>query len=742
MPQTERSGSRDGRRRLSLDGTWRFRRDPNDVGEMYPEDLVRTEDEECRFYDPTYSDADWDAIPVPACWQAAGHDYNGPAWYRVAFEAPALTAGEVARLRFWGVDYFSDVWMNGFYLGTHEGYFAPFEFDATRWIRAGTNLLAVRVNSPNDIFVKRREEHERKTLVKGALQDWDVNNLDLNPGGIWNTVELILCGPAYVQDVRFMTTRVDGSEAVCQVAVQNASRAPQNVTVTLRLTPWNFDGRTATASAEAYLVPGQNVVALRVNIPDPHLWWTWDLGRPDLYSLGVALAGPQGVLDTFSTRTGLRTIQRQGIWETHLNGKRFFWRGANYLSDQLLSNVTRATYETDVRLMRDANMNMVRPFCVVEKEEFYEVCDEQGILVYQDFPMQWRMTNASEFVRRAAIQAREMIDFLFNHPSIVIWCFGSEPGIRNFTKLGMVLREIGETHDPTRITQQGNETMGRWPTIKEYAPYGWLTDMHYYMGWYTYFDRPAGQYFGMQGTTVYDLNKVPREFFEVVTEYGAQSLPDGECLGEILPDPKAWPPDWKTLKHHCMQPEIQLRHIPEPHNMEELVRFSQEYQAFLLKYHTEFYRKLKYAPCNGALMFTFNDCWPAITWSVVDYRRHTKAGYDALKRSFSPVHVLLDWWEPLEVPAGTPWEMPMLVVNDLHAAFSGAEIRWAIVGTDGHAVASGQAATDIAPDSPAVPVGKIAWTPAREGAYVVRLELWHGDRKLSDNDYSVSVAKT
>lgn len=724
-------------RSFSLDGTWRFRRDPNQVGEMLPADLVRTENDECQYYSPTYDDADWSEIPVPACWQAAGHDYNGVAWYRRRFQAPPLSDGQVARLRFWGVDYFADVWLNGFYLGTHEGYFAPFELDATRWIRQGDNLLAARVDSPNDIFVKSVEEHERKALVKGALQDWDVNNLDLNPGGIWNAVELVISGPAYVKNVRFMTTRLDGAEAVCQIAIRSTFTEPRTVAVNLTLTPWNFEGQGLALSTEAYLVPGVNVLSVRLNIPDPHLWWTWDMGRPHLYTLRIDVASPEGILDTYRLRTGLRTIERRAGWQTYLNGKRFFWRGANYLSDQLLSNVTRATYETDVRLMREANMNMVRPFCVVEKAEFYDVCDEQGVLVYQDFPMQWRMTNTSEFIRRAAIQAGEMIDFLFNHPSIVIWCFGSEPGIRNFTKLGMLLRSVGETTDPTRITQQGNETMGRWPTVKEYARYGWLTDMHYYMGWYSYHDRPAGQHFGMKGTTVYNLNKVPREFFEVVTEYGAQALPDLACMGEILPDPKAWPPDWKTLKHHCMQPELQLSHIPEPHTMEELIRSSQEYQAFLLKYHTEYYRKLKYKPCNGALMFTFNDCWPAVTWSVVDYRRHAKSGYDELKRSFSPVHVLLDWWDPLEIPTGEPWEMRILVVNDLHKAFPGAEVRWTIIGTDGRTVSGGKAATDIAADSPAVPVGTVAWTPAEEGSFVVNLELWHGRDRLSTNAYRV-----
>ena len=95
------------------------------------------------------------------------------------------------------------------------------------------------------------------------------------------------------------------------------------------------------------------------------------------------------------------------------------------VSEQLQSNMTRDKYRTDVRMMREANMNMVRVYCVVEKEEFYDACDEHGILVYQDFPMQGRMSNSSDLVRRSVPQALDMVNQLYNHPSIVLWCFGA-----------------------------------------------------------------------------------------------------------------------------------------------------------------------------------------------------------------------------------------------------------------------------------------------------------------------------
>ena len=160
------------------------------MGDRYPDDAVAAYKEDCKFFDPGYDDRDWDEIAVPACWQAEGHDYNGAAWYRLRFDYRPGEQENVARLSFLGVDYFADVWLNGCFLGSHEGFFNHFEFDASRWIRAGENLLVVKVDSPNDTNLKVRPID--KTIVKGALDDWDCNDLTVNPGGIFNDVRLLL----------------------------------------------------------------------------------------------------------------------------------------------------------------------------------------------------------------------------------------------------------------------------------------------------------------------------------------------------------------------------------------------------------------------------------------------------------------------------------------------------------------------------------------------------------------------
>ena len=109
-------------RAVSLAGSWRFRTDPDRLGDLTPTDLVQSAKDEGAFYLPTYDDSDWQTIPVPGNWQQFGYEeYNGVAWYRTRFAPPELPNDGVARLRFSGVDYYADVWLNGFYLGSHEG---------------------------------------------------------------------------------------------------------------------------------------------------------------------------------------------------------------------------------------------------------------------------------------------------------------------------------------------------------------------------------------------------------------------------------------------------------------------------------------------------------------------------------------------------------------------------------------------------------------------------------------------
>jgi beta-mannosidase len=739
------------RRQISLNGTWKFRTDPDGMGDVSP-DVVRNTvgatAQECKFFDPEFDDRHWGEIAVPACWQAEGHLYNGVAWYRTRFEyQPGDDA--VVRLAFQGVDYFADAWINGYYLGSHEGFFAHFAFDVSRWIRAGENLLVVRVESPKDTNVKVGPND--KTLVKGALPDWDCNNLDINPGGIFADVRLIESRQIAVQRVK-ATPYVDaeGGQARVhfRVTLVNPDRELKQVALAARVAPDNFAGPESAGETEFLaLVPGASEHELWVEVAEPRLWWPWDMGEQNLYRFMVSATDAGGaVLDEVSDRIGLRHLRQvPGTWECYVNGKRIFCRGPNYLSEQLQSNMTRAKYEADVRLMREANMNMVRVYCVVEKEEFYDVCDELGMLVLQDFPAQGALSDSSDLVRRAVPQGRDMVNQLYHHPSIIIWALGEQPSIENFEKLCHALVTAAGEEDPTRFLQQG-ACVWEWQIARE--KYDWPIDYHLLCGWFppdmNYLFKPfrtLPDSEGPAGNSVADLAHKKRELLEFVGEFGPpESLPNLESLCRFLPENERWPLDWKALERRCVHGAIMLRWIPEPQSLQQLIDDSQDYQAFLYKYHVEFYRRHKFDPCNGCLFFHFKDCWPAITASVVDYYGEKKKAYHTLKRAFSPLHVMMEWPDLEGEPAGATVRKAVHVVNDYHRPYDVLTVQWQVIDDAGAVMAADSIACGVAENGIAA-VGEVAWEipPDATEPYTVRLRLDSADQHVSGNEYLVKV---
>ena len=736
-----------------MNGRWKFRTDPDGMGDVSPDAVRNTigaTQQECQFFAPEFDDRHWGEIVVPACWQAQGHLYNGVAWYRTRFDHHAA-GGAVVRLDFRGVDYFADAWINGYYLGSHEGFFSNFSFDASRWIRAGENLLVVRVESPKDANVKVGPV--AKNVVKGALQDWDCNNLDVNPGGIFADVRLLESREIAIDRVK-ATPYVDAegtrARVHCKVTLLNPTPEIKQVALRARVAPDNFTGPESGAAAEiGRLVPGVSEHELWVDVAEPRQWWPWDMGAPHLYQLRVTASADGGTLDEVSDRVGLRHLRQvAGTWECYLNGKRIFCRGPNYVSEQLQSNMTRAKYEADVRLMREANMNMVRVYCVVEKEEFYDVCDELGMLVLQDFPAQGPLSNSSDMVRRAVPQARDMVNQLYHHPSIVTWALGEQPSLENFEKLCQALVTAAAEEDSTRFLQQG-ACVWEWEIAK--AKYDWPIDYHLLCGWFppdmNYLIKPfrtLPDSEGPAGRSVADLAIKQRQLLEFVGEFGSpESLPNLESLRKFLRDEELWPLDWKALERRCLHGEILRRWIPEPQSLQQLIDASQDYQAFLFKYHVEFYRRRKFDPCNGCLFFHFKDCWPAITASVVDYYGVRKKAYYALKQAFNPLHVMMEWPDPEGEAAGAALRKPLHVVNDFHRPYDALAVHWQVTDAAGKVLAGDRIACSIAANGIAE-VGAAAWQlpEGAGGPYTIRLRLDAAGQQVSGNDYLIKVRST
>ena len=204
----------------SLAGRWKFAIDPDGNGDFQePDASIESWQRPVTYFDLEYDDTAWDKIAVPACWQTEGHRYNGVAWYRTRFDYAPDGANNVIRLLFKGVDYFADAWLNGYYLGSHEGFFHRFSFDASRWIRPGENLLVVKVDAPN----------LKRVLMKGALQgiNWDCNDPTLDPGGIWNDVQLLASRDLYIEDLKvtpFIDLARNSARVLCRATLCKTPR--------------------------------------------------------------------------------------------------------------------------------------------------------------------------------------------------------------------------------------------------------------------------------------------------------------------------------------------------------------------------------------------------------------------------------------------------------------------------------------------------------------------------------------
>ena len=167
---------------------------------------------------------------------------------------------------------------------------------------------------------------------------------------------------------------------------------------------------------------------------------------------------------------------------------------------------------------------------------------------------------------------------------------------------------------------------------------------------------------------------------------------------------------------------------------------SQDYQAFLYKYHVEFYRRHKFDPCNGCLFFHFKDCWPAITASVVDYYGEKKKAWYTLRQAFSPLHVMMEWPDLEGESAGATLCKAVHVVNDYHRPCESLTVQWQVVDAGGAVVAGGSIACGIA-DNGIAAVGEVVWQVPADATeqYTIRLRLGAADQHVSANEYPVRV---
>jgi len=555
-------------------------------------------------------------IQVPSNWYLQGLNHSGKVYYQKKFEISTQKDKDYY-LIFKGVDYFCKVKLNGRLIGDHEGYFQEFSFMITNILKDGENLLEVEVDSPcepTDIWP------DKKHLIKGIFNhhdtrpgSWDPEyGQDRNTGGIWNGVLIKEKSKIYIdKNIKISPLILKDSRARLDIDVLlNNSDYPQEIEINLEISGIGFK-ENFEINKKIFLSSGKNHIHLVKTLDNPKLWTTWDRGKSYLYNLRCKISNlAKERLDEELTRFGIREIKIDDKWNWYLNGERFFPRGTNIIPTQWLSEYDNKMIARDIRMLKEANVNALRVHAHINRQEFYDACDEAGILVWQDFPLQWSYEETDEFAQNAAGQVEDMIDQFYNYPSIAVWCCQNEPSVNRHT-LDPLLYMIAKAKDSTRYID----------IASDFA-------YHPYPGWY------VSHYF--------EFRSLPAAPF--INEFGAQALPNAETMKEMMKEDELWPPKWPVWTYHDFQydPTFNVAQIDMGNSLEEFIENSQNYQAKLLKYAIENYRKNKYSKVTGIFQFMFVDNWNAITWSVVDYFRKPKKGYNILKTVYQPVLIGVD----------------------------------------------------------------------------------------------------
>lgn len=633
--------------RLELAGTWKATRATDDV--LRTGVGLRT------------NDSNWFDIAVPGHWrnQPGFETDNGPILFRKRFETPAPLEGERLFAVLEGIFYQADVWLDGAYLGDPEGYFSPHAYDITALSQLDTeHVLAV------GLSCAPQTNKSSKRNITGVFQHWDCIDPDFNPGGIWRNVRIERTGPV----------RIDGSRVLCR----DASEASANVRLfarldsdqerSIRLVTY-VDGRRVHEH-ERSVAKGSNDIDWDIDIDEPSLWWPWSLGDQNLVSITIEVHCHGSMSHSVTRRTGLREVAMQD-WIFTVNGERLFVKGANLAPTRAaLGDATPAELRRDVELARDAGLDLIRIHGHVSRPDIYDAADELGVLIWQDFPLQWGY--ARQIRRQAVRQAEAAVDVLGHHPSIALWCAHNEPFpiestdfdpsdrrklARQFLTgqqlpgwnksiLDHWVKRAFEKADVTRPVIPHSGVLPHLPQLDG-------TDSHLYFGWYHGDERDLPAF----------AARIPR-LVRFISEFGAQAIPESD---EFL-EPSSWPDlDWDHLsKRHGLQKKIFDQRVPPDafDTFEEWKIATQIYQAELLKHHIETLRRLKYQPSGGFCMFAFNDAMPMVSWSVLDHDRVPKRGFTTLVEACRPVIVVAERM-PAVVRAGLPLTLDIHAISDL-----------------------------------------------------------------------------
>ena len=625
---------------LSLSGAWKMQiagetewTPANVPGSVYQDMLAAG-----RMEDPFYRDNEEKALKL------MDNDFV----YRRTFDAPAsLLKCDRVVLHMDGLDTLADVSVNGKKVLYADNMHRTWEADVKRILKPGANEIEVKFYSPTRYIAKAYKENPEYTGSTDAMRgfmhirkahcmfgwDWGPRLPDC---GIWRDISLLGIAGGRINSVHVRQKHASGQ-----------------VTLGIKTDVENTDGRKLLVKARAVAPGGKTYEADaqgKIRIEDPELWWPNGFGSQPLYTVRAELVDEKGeTLDTWERKIGLRTLtmhREKDKWGEsfchRVNGVDIFAMGADYIpEDNFFGRVTPERTRKLLENAKEANFNTIRVWGGghYPSDAFYDICDELGLLVWQDFMFacaSYKLTEAFEESIKA--EFRDNILRLRHHASLGLWCGNNEmemfaqmnawvaTPIQRYEYLRMyerILPKIVGELDPDTFYWPASPSSGGGFEDPNAENRG---DVHYWDVWH-----------GLKPFTDY------RNFyFRYASEFGFQSYPHVKTLEAVtLPeDRNAFS---RVMEKHQRNGTANGRIMMYasqtylyPKDFESLTYTSQLLQADAIRYGVEHWRRNR-GRCMGAIYWQLNDCWPVISWSSIDYYFRWKALHYAAKRFFAPV---------------------------------------------------------------------------------------------------------
>jgi exo-1,4-beta-D-glucosaminidase len=560
-------------------------------------------------------------------------------WYRTTFSLSGLKNKQVGLL-FDGISYRANIWLNGKQIATKEevyGTFRRFSFDITDLVKE-ENTLAVEVfraqtGEPNMGFV-----------------DWNPRPLDENMG-IFREVFVKITGDVDLKNTRVRSNLNTGSlqEALLTIETEVSNLSEKAVKGELKgeIENIRFSIPISLEPNEKKIVSVGPDDVKELKIKNPRIWWSWDLGTPELYHLNLKFVTGNQILSEDEVTFGIRKIETYFTEAGHrgymLNGKKVLIKGAGWTDDIFLRD-TPESNEMQVRYVKDMNLNTIRFENIWgTSRHIYEMCDKYGILALVGWSCQWEWEGylgtpdddfgcirSEEDMNLLTQYFNDQVVWLRNHPSIIAWYGGSDKLLRpELEKRYMaLLPEIDDRPYIGSAKAQVSEITG--PTgMKMYGPYEYVGPNYWFI------DKKLGGAYG----------------FNTETGPGAQ-LPVYESILKMIPEDQLWPLN-DTWDFHCTTSTTALNNL---NVMTEVVNakygHATDLQDYLRKAHLVSYESTKSMfeafrvnkpETTGLIHWMLNSAWPSLYWQLYDYYGIPTPDYYGVKRANTPCQLIYNY---------------------------------------------------------------------------------------------------